>query len=332
MSSEQVSTNIITPNSEDCETIEAGVSGASVKKVYRSSGWVVIKSHQDIGIDETNGRNLLSPYLKLPEVLEFDDNSIVYPYIPGPNLDQLATISPDNALGPIRNTLTAHVAMWNSTCNQEPATGGYVAKIAKTEKILWEARLAQNSLTDLATNDFIINGVKIGKINQALYVLKSTIESAAQRGSVLTHGDEGWNNHILAPTGEVFSIDFGTAGRRIPGEAIAKFIGWFPAVAISALDYNLFIENGQALLTTETKLDPSLASLVKDGVLPELQGFIDTQGRSSEVAACLMTYFIRELQWLKKRGREEMEPHLIAMALSCLPAIMNGKLNLSFLE
>ncbi len=312
--------------------LRGGVSGSKVYKAELSAGGsvaeVVLKHDVGVGGRETGAQGLVGSFLCLPEALHFGDDHILYRFIPGPTVDTAVRARQmTNGAAPFDEFVQVHAGMWKETLQGSVALGGYAGKVAQTEGIVEQTVIRDESgrelpLSDLRGYPLVVNGVEVGTLGSALEQM-GQIVGEQQRG-VMSHGDEGATNAIIEQgTDRQVMIDHGTAALRAVGEPIAKILLWFDATVCEDQGYELIRNNGRLILNTRTGL-PDYIQRAVASVREKLEPWLSTSEERRAVAAYMMMYLFRELQWLAPRGRGNMVPHLLAKALSFAPA-MEGK-------
>lgn len=276
----------------------------------------MIKMAPSVGDRERQGGRLISPHLRIPAELEpCGPDHYLYHRVHGTTVDECVrgkhVAGRENYLVMVRQ----HLAMWRETLSRDYQPTGYIGKLDGTISDIGQYTLGQQSLAELADRRLVINKIELPSIATALSEMTGILRSS--QTTVLSHGDEGSCNTVICrDDGRTpFFLDHGTAGRRVVGEPIAKTLGWFPATltqkqtcmvdtthdGIIAIDYDIHLDPDVQLMITEAR----------DLILSELGSAVDRR----ELAACMAMYFLRELQWLSRRGRELMLVPLFAMAM-----------------
>lgn len=320
---------LIPDNIRHRRDITQGVSGARTFYGYLDKRGkpvpVVVKIGPGVGRAEAAGAITLEPYLPVMEILGFEEDMVITRYRKGLTLDKA------NQRGREFNTLaefvSAHADLWQATAvTADPnELRGYHKKQAHTEALLANTFLPNIDgrkvpLGQLMAYDFIVNGRSLGTLTEIISKMQDQFNSISI-GS-LVHGDENLSNVRVAVNGSWFMIDLNTASLRSPYESIAKILMWMDATSARIISRQASISDRdkKAYLNIRTQISPNALKTI-DIARHQLTPFLDTKEEKMLVAACIMTYLIRETQWLEKRGRQHLAPYLIARALSFAPAL-----------
>lgn len=273
-----------------------------------------------IGEAEARGAQTLGKFIPVMEVIEFARDFIITAYRDGSTLDDLSKKGEDHSL--LTDFILTHRKLWEHTMIDVgyDELSGYPKKREQTRNIILNQSLTDVTgktklLGELLQSDFLINQRNIGKFDEVLTRMDEKI-SELRRGSIV-HGDENFTNIRVTPEKEWFMIDLNSVSIRSPYESIAKILMWLEATTSNIESYQvLFSEN-------DKKVVINFSSSLTENVLKaiticrrELVPFLDTKEEKSLIAAHIMTYFFRELQWLEKRGKKNLAPFLIVKALT----------------
>lgn len=300
--------------------LHGGVSGSKVIKgmmgTNGSSRSAVIKLDKGIGPKESEGAQFISPYLLAPAILALGDNYVVFEHIEGETIDRQATTNPNN-VGALSAFLSDHVSLWENTqttTDQHPQ-GGYGSKTQGTKSMVYGQRLGSDGpiIGEFGNKRLVVNGVSMMSLDEIFQGIESVV--LGQQIVTKTHGDEGLGNGIQRATdGQIISIDNCTAGFRSPYESIAKLELWLPATQLIGNNFIWNDTSTQMHLESDAKIPAELQKPI-DTTRDKLAKYVADDESIKQLAAYMSMYLFRELQWLEKRGRSNMLPHIFIQAL-----------------
>lgn len=324
----QISSNLGEVNIE--YQLEGGVSRAEVYRIQVNGQPRVLKIGLNEGIREKNGRELLAPFLPLPEVLLTDQDFCVYDYIPGPTLGEAIITAPPNQIaGLLDQYVKLQQSLWEATTisNDNNTPSGYPQKLRPTAQLLLSQELETHSgekvrLERVADLEWIVNQLPVGKLAVILDHIQRLITSPRPT-TVLAHGDESPLNAILKDqSGETVFIDFGGPGRKVKFEPLAKMLGNLFILYFQGDHWQYVIDNDakkvylQANITLPDNIRTAL-QIIRQLLSP----LISSDEDKKQLAAFLMMTLFRELRKIDRRGRSSLKPHLITSALYLAPAL-----------
>lgn len=278
---------------------------------------VIVKIGKDVGIKEGKGELLLSKYLPLVPSIFFGEDFAIYEKIDGITLDEIVKSNNAKALLFFQNYTNLHLKLWQNTYSANTSINGYSQKIDENYKIINSLKIPSSSgnvipAEEILDLDWIINNKNIGKPRDLINKSNSNIIQTGE--GVLTHGDESALNAIIQnSTDKLMILDNGDVGVRCVYESIAKLLLWFDAT-LSNPEYFYLQKKGKNInLKFKLSLPDHVDRLV--GKIKIL--FKDyMKGKDKEIIDSYMRmYFLREIQWTKARGRENLSPFLFAKAL-----------------
>ena len=304
---------------------------------------VVIKIGEDIGHKEKAGIRRLRRLLPVLENLQAGRNYIIYPdtEAKGGFNFHFSVIDPTQESAPaIADYVGMHSRMWKRTLTRSPSEHpvGYIGKIDQTKKHIENMSLEPYgipfSVGELINNHAVLvtNGITVDSMQSVFDLMRKKIVEAY--GSVaMTHGDEGLGNCLFRLSDQIrkayslVMIDSSDAGYRSPYESIAKILAWFDVIETNALDYNLGIKDNRLFINTQTVLKPHIYQAI-EFMRRELNFWLNSKKKLETASAFLMMYYLREIRYAEKRGRQEIIPYLLSKALSFTPALYDGTLAL----
>lgn len=302
------------------------VSGAEVTHFHISGNGLsgtrqaMIKIAKRIGDKERAGTTLLNEFLPLPRALDPSGSDFyIAEKVIGPTVDQIIrhTNGQDgDGRKHFLDTLGHHFEMWRRTLAQ-PGTKqpvGYVRKLQATLDLIPTFTLYQRSLAEIQDYSIILNGTQLPSLRKSLDRMSHLITAPSY--TVLSHGDEGSCNAIVANQGDITFVDNGNAGTRIFGEPIAKTLMWFPATLSNHQKIDIEINDDQKVIIIDYAVvfEESIHAIIqeaKQNIFDEFSKVIDRE----QFYACIMAYLLREMQWTPSRNRELMLGSIFAMAM-----------------
>lgn len=289
---------------------------------------VVIKVGLGIGKQEQNGWNLLNGHIPLVELVDSGDDFFVSRYRAGRDLHDAVKDRKFLSDDVLEEFTKAHIKLWERTMrslDKPEELSGYGEKREQTIDLLKRQMLVDISgrhetISHLLNFEFIINGKPIGKIEEVISKMDRTMSEVQNVSAV--HGDENFKNVRVKINHQWFMFDLNTASFRSPYESIAKILMWLDASTskLESHQVSISLDQKKVFMNVKSKLSPDIIKSI-NLVRSRLTPFLDTKEGKRITSAYIMTYLIRELQWLEKRKRSHMAPYLIARALSFANAL-----------
>lgn len=301
--------------------IKHGVSGAYVwnGKLIRENSEVVVKYGHDIGIKEKAGVRKLSEYLLLAPSIAFGPNHAIYRKIEGPTLHEVVQKSSPESQNLLERYIKIHRKLWGKTQVDNVILEGYPKKLESTIELankicIMDVTGVTLPLEEYLDHEWVVNGVLIGKPLEKLQLMKSYILSKGL--GVMAHGDESAGNALIERNSrKIYMIDNCNAGVRSVHESIAKIILWFDVIMTKSEHFALE-RNGRKVIL-ETRQASSRAVYLADKCnRKSFREYLNNPEEERKISAYMMMYLIRETQWLKARGREDITPYILAKLLT----------------
>lgn len=310
--------------------LKGGVSGSVLARVVIDGHDLVAKvGPTGVGKKEREGARQISPFIPVPK--EFGpkrDDHYLRRFVDGLTVDQI--IRAGGGYDPPRvldRFLEVHSRMWLATFQHIPATTGYPTKITSTTELLISCQIGGQPIREMMDLPVMINRKKIPSIAELIAKIEEILR--AEDCSVLSHGDEGACNSIVTHNGQQFAIDHGTVGRRALCEPTAKMALWFPATLARPERFAIHLD-GRIDIDYSVVLEPRIRSLVKriqDRLFATLRDKLSIEA----YYAGLTMYLLREMQWLRRRGRELMTVYILAMALEAGAKLFGARGDLAYM-
>lgn len=318
------------PNLANTKEITRGLSGAKSYLGHLAMGKgglipVVIKTGKGVGKLERDGWNLLHSHIPLVELIDSASDYFIGRFRAGRDLHDTVEDTKYGSDDILAEFTYLHRKLWEKTMRQienDEELGGYNRQNKRKHTI--DLLINQNlvdvggntiKLADLLNFDFIINGKSIGKLDEVIAKMDEKL-SSIKIGSVV-HGDENFRNTRVRINGQWFMIDLNTSSIRSPYESVAKILMWLDASTSKLQSCQISVSHDQnkVFMNVRSKLRNDIVQSINI-VRQQLVPFLDTKEEKMIITSYIMTYLIRELQWLEKRKRTYMAPYLIARALS----------------
>lgn len=298
-----------------------GVSGATVASFQdpRTGQRGVVKLLPGIGIKERMGRQLLKPHLLCPTEWSWGgDDAYIYKYVVGRSVDSLLSDSTE-ATRHLIDALGMYADMWNETRGQKELVG-YPKQLEQTFQIV-ETVIAPRCELSKLNVPLVINGFELPPLARVFDALGKAIQTDA--ASSLTHGDEGWGNVIVergrSSKTQLFFIDHGKVGFRIPAESAAKAVLWFVVTQLDEGPSEMRVKRNQLIIDFEADISKPVIDtyqLAKNFICRE----VDIP--RPMLFACFCIYLLRELQWLGIRKRKRIAPQVFGLAMQAAGVVL----------
>lgn len=334
--------SLIYPNNTGALSIDGefmgGVSGAKVLRGRLSGGenllngtepcHVVIKYQKGITRGEEKSRQILNGHIRLPnEIHDPKGNFVIYEFIDGSKVnDLIKSAETDDSDNILRGYIRTHSDMWDASltdASSVESVGGYARKIddTKVRAVKTLSALTGIGEDEVLCSDISVNGQLLGNTEQLLTEMSMQVRLDCESGPiVISHGDENPDNCKLNSNGEFVVFDHTTADYRSVYEPIAKILSWY-LVTETQPELSEVMSNGHTIdIIAKGHLPEHLMNAIRVAH-DELKPWISTPAQAKSVAAFMMMYTLREIQWLDLRGREKLVPNILGLAFSMSRAL-----------